>query len=158
MSLTLEISPAPGNRNNYGGRKGWWAYHRERVRVQKEVTVQCLQAGKKNWPKWPVLVSLHRIGYADMDPYGVAESVKPVMDALVQCGVIPDDSKKYVVPGPVTQEIDRKTRVMGLPVSRLLVTLESINTTPESQSGTGMVPAATRRPNTRRRDDPCVSN
>ena len=129
MSLTLEISPAPGNRNNYGGRKGWWAYHRERVRVQKEVSVQCWAVGKKNWPRPPLLIRLHRVGYAKMDTFGILESVKPVLDALVSIGLLPDDSEKYVRSEHPTQEIDRKHSVRrpGPEVSRLLVTLESIN-------------------------------
>ncbi len=129
MSLTIEISPAPGNRNNYGGRKGWWAYHRERVRVQQEVWAQCHAAGKKNWPKWPLRIRSHRIGYTKMDPTGVIESLKPVLDALVYFGLLPDDSDKYIRLEHPTQEIDRKHSVRrpGPEVSRLLVTLESIN-------------------------------
>ena len=116
--VTVVISPAPGNRNTS---KGWhWSrYHKERKRISKEVGWQV--KGCKLRP--PVNLILFRRAWQRMDPTGVVESAKPVLDALVEHGVIPSDDSSVIarMEWP-EQEVSRKKPVK----SELIVTLREV--------------------------------
>lgn len=116
--VTVVISPAPGNRNNSKGHH-WAKYHKERKRISEEVGWQV--RGRKLNP--PVNLILRRKGYNKMDPTGVVESAKPVLDALVEHGVIPSDDSTVIarMEWP-QQEISRKKPVK----SELTVTLREV--------------------------------
>lgn len=117
MKVTVTVSPAPGNRNNSKGQH-WSKYQKERRRISWDVWAQLQAAGR---PKLnpPVRVLLERRAWNRMDPTGVIESAKPVIDALVEHGVIPDDDARNIAGISQRQEICREKPV----VSELRVTL-----------------------------------
>ena len=121
MSYTFEVSPAPTNANRKRG-VHWSVPKKERDRIEQEIGVQVIKAGRPKLKR--ARVFLKRTGWNEMDESGVIESAKPGIDALVSHGVLPDDKPKYVTYAGVDQEIDRKRP----PVARLFVTLEEIET------------------------------
>ena len=94
-SLTLSIQPSPANINRLGSH--WSTRSREVKRVQQQVWWQLIQFRKETWPRPPLLVHCHRIGRGKaMDPTGIIESLKGVLDGCVTAGFLPDDSDKFI--------------------------------------------------------------
>lgn len=58
---------------------------------------------------WPVKISIHSKRYRLTDADGVCS--KYVIDSLVSCGVLPDDSPKYV--SAVTHSQEKVTKSKG---------------------------------------------
>ena len=115
--LEILIMPAPRNINGLRGRK-WFSAHQEKQRIDREVFVQILRKPKFHRAR----IDVERVGWNKMDPTGVWESVKPILDSLVTWKVIPDDSDKHVVLGEIKQSIQRSTP----PKSSLTLTLTEV--------------------------------
>lgn len=120
-SASATVAPAPSNANERRRRRHWGWLKKEKDRVAREV----FHTLKPRRPvRTPVLVVLERQGWNPMDPAGVIESSKAVVDALVALGVIPDDSSRYVTGFRVEQKTVRH-RVAGAAWSCLTVRLEA---------------------------------
>lgn len=105
--IKIEISPAPRNMNRIKGHH-WAKYQREKQRIRKEIYYQLPMFSE--WPDPPFDIQVHRIGWSKMDPTGVIESMKPVLDSLVDLGFLPHDRDGVIDNWRVTQEICRKKR------------------------------------------------
>ncbi len=102
LSIQIDILPKSLNkklrshfRGNHAENKSW------------DLIIQCLCAGKK--PRRPIKrarLTLTRHAHRTLDYDGLVGSLKPVVDALVTCGVLEDDT--WAVTGPWV--VDQKFR------------------------------------------------
>ncbi len=90
----VEIKPAPPAMNTLKGHH-WSKYAAVRKRMIKEVGWQ-LQSQVNKWPRPPVRVNVLRCAQKEMDPGGVIESLKPVVDCMVDVGLVPEDTAEFV--------------------------------------------------------------
>ncbi len=116
--LMIQLRPCPDNRND--DRACHWGRRKdEKLRVMNEVKAAvCNHRARDPLPRPPVLVELRRRGWNRMDVTGVVEAAKPVLDALVELGVLPGDDPRYVPQAPIVManEIDRSVRFSELVV------------------------------------------
>ncbi len=90
----VTIKPAPPAMNTLKGHH-WSKYAAVRKTMIKEAGWQ-LKSQMKYWPKPPVRVKVLRCAQKEMDPGGVIESLKPVVDCMVDVGLVPEDTAEFV--------------------------------------------------------------
>ena len=94
VRCTVTVRPAPKDFNEFKGRH-WGCYAKERKRIGDEVGWQ-LKNQRNIWPRPPIRVEVIRCAQKEMDPGGVIESLKAVVDSMVDVGLIPDDTAEHV--------------------------------------------------------------
>jgi hypothetical protein len=107
--IEIVVSPAPMNINRLR-RSHWAVVAKEARRIHDEVAWQLIASRGNLLKPNGALVQINYLRWAwnKMDPTGVIESGKAVIDGLVHGGWLDNDTEKQVKVGTVRQWIDRK--------------------------------------------------
>lgn len=76
--------------------KHWTAKHRERIKWQRLVSVECLNAKIMDLKLNSAILTLTRHSFREPDFDGLVSGFKGVIDSLVKCGVIVDDKPSVI--------------------------------------------------------------
>lgn len=93
--LEFEINALPKTTNK-ALRMHWAARHTENKKWDRWVNVMVLSMGKPEKPLKKAKLTLTRCSSARPDPDGLANSFKCVVDSLVTCGVLENDTYENI--------------------------------------------------------------
>lgn len=119
--MTEITLPLPPNRANA---RGHWAVNKHKQTEYQTACVPAIYAAfgpfvpmaEPRYQKVRISMAFYVHQLNDWD--NLVSRSKWAWDALVQCGIIPDDSPKYVDLGDVTQTVDRKNQRLVLRIEK----------------------------------------
>lgn len=99
LSITLDDCEPPGPNGPRGSLQTHWAQRKR----EKDLLQLLVRAGINSSPDKPLrfdapVVIAYERSYRNepMDPDNLAASFKPLLDVIVRCGIIKDDSPKWI--------------------------------------------------------------
>lgn len=114
VQIVIPVAPPSSLSPNARRRGNVWE-QREATRVMREEAYYAARTIETRWTGGKVHIHEHVIWPKSKrnlpDPDSVASLCKPILDGIIDAGILPDDSDKYVA--TVTQSQERGTETTG---------------------------------------------